>query len=680
MPLRHYHTLLIVMTIAVLLRLQHNAHAESAPSVTSESSTPEVTRLIEQANNVNLAATQRRDAVKQLSNMGPRTEQEVSKIADLVAAEDEWLRISAAEAIATVGRDTRSGAVALSRASRKALQELQAEHVETRLFASLMLVRVGQALSIIALSDEDLSILIRALENDKESRVRKHTAIVLGNLGAEARAHVAHLVNRVLLDEEERVRGASKDAIIRILQDVRDRLISQNPVDLRMEMLVRSLREGNGEKRRIAVARMPRMAKDSKEAQIAVTAVASLLGDSNPHVRKGCAECLGKIGNSLYSSQYLRFGVKGEKSAIRESREAILGLTMSSIDDDVAVRKASVGALGVLAGVANRVHTNAHPGSKPWAASHTDLQNILRALSKVVAKDGHPGVKVAAFTAISSVDPLPLALSRFLFETVLLEDDTEVIERADEALAKIQIRNVDAIPILTKMLAHERPGPRLRAVLKLGDMAKDARGTIAALTPLLEDPVPEIRRVTALAIRRIRSASAASGQAKLMSELRSPLQMERTHAVVELGKVRPVSRQVVQALANALADPDPRVRESAALTILDITEDVGEKGHPFIPALVEALGDASRWPREYAAQALLRIGERSTDPVCAALKSRDSKVRAGAVAILGRMGPKAESALVHLMLLSAEDADPLIRQAATKAAHSIEMSLRDPGK
>ncbi|MBV9812630.1 MAG: HEAT repeat domain-containing protein, partial [Acetobacteraceae bacterium] len=59
----------------------------------------------------------------------------------------------------------------------------------------------------------------------------------------------------------------------------------------------------------------------------------------------------------------------------------------------------------------------------------------------------------------------------------------------------------------------------------------------------------------------------------------------------------------VAALSNAIKDPDPQVRFSAALSLAQI----GPAAELAVPALQDALGDDNRYVPGYAVEALERI-------------------------------------------------------------------------
>jgi HEAT repeat protein len=167
----------------------------------------------------------------------------------------------------------------------------------------------------------------------------------------------------------------------------------------------------------------------------------------------------------------------------------------------------------------------------------------------------------------------------------------------------------------------------------------------------------------------------------------------REAAARVLGKVGALA---VGPLSAALKDPSAGVREAAAKAL-------GEIGDPgAVEGLSAALTDSSAGVRQSAAKALERIGWTSqsgqtgeayrlvqqrdwagcvrlgapaVDPLLAALKRRDRRVRASAAEALGKIAsPRAAKALVATL----GDSDQNVRRAATEALVRIMAPAAKP--
>jgi len=108
--------------------------------------------------------------------------------------------------------------------------------------------------------------------------------------------------------------------------------------------------------------------------------------------------------------------------------------------------------------------------------------------------------------------------------------------------------------------------------------------------------------------------------------------MERRRAVLALGEAGSRSSAAVQALAEALADADPRVRFMAAAAL----GRIGPAAEAAVPDLLAALDDGAAGNE--AAESLVRIGKAAVPALLEMMKTGDEKVRAQAATTLTRIG------------------------------------------
>jgi HEAT repeat protein len=161
---------------------------------------------------------------------------------------------------------------------------------------------------------------------------------------------------------------------------------------------------------------------------------------------------------------------------------------------------------------------------------------------------------------------------------------------------------------------------------------------------------------------------------------------------------------VAPALAEALKDADPDVRDAAAITLKWIgpsaevvpalAEVLNDKGYfrrerqraayalgrfgpaaaDAVPALAQALKDKSSDISIAAANALEAIGPAAAPALAEALKDADSDVRLAAAYAFGAIGPAAADAAPALAE-ALKDADPNVRDAAAYALESISPKI-----
>src|SRR5262249_21904848 len=140
----------------------------------------------------------------------------------------------------------------------------------------------------------------------------------------------------------------------------------------------------------------------------------------------------------------------------------------------------------------------------------------------------------------------------------------------------------------------------------------------------------------------------------------------RCDAATALGKVGPVTKEVVPALAAALADKE--VRSSAA----DALGEIGPTAREAIPALGRAYEESvGTWTVGNIICALGRMGEAGA-PLLANIYQKGGPItRAIACETLGRMGPAARAAVLTLAEGLPKEEDPWHRSKVTSALRKI---------
>lgn len=138
---------------------------------------------------------------------------------------------------------------------------------------------------------------------------------------------------------------------------------------------------------------------------------------------------------------------------------------------------------------------------------------------------------------------------------------------------------------------------------------------------------------------------------ELIGRLDSKDFLERTHAVLELGKIGAAAVGAVPALIRLIS-----LEESREANRKIDYENPLERG---------SFGLAARG----AVKALSQIGKPAVPALISALDHRDAMVRTAAAEALGLIGTSAKDALAALVITAQHDADKLVRMAA---AHSLE--------
>ena len=230
----------------------------------------------------------------------------------------------------------------------------------------------------------------------------------------------------------------------------------------------------------------------------------------------------------------------------------------------------------------------------------------------------------------------------------------------------------------------------------------------------LKSPDAKVRQEAAEALAKAEKVDLATSLKPLLAALSDPSADVRFYSAVVLSKEAfadeksgPVLQTAVGALAEHLADPDPRVRESLALTFAVLQPSVPQSAvpallgrlrdpvwkvnahalealgrvRPVLPPVVDAVvedlkKDQSSTVRGTAARALGLMGDTRReviDALTSALKDNESFVRQEAVRALARMGPAASPALGELERLRKNPAsDPALRQNVKAAILRIK--------
>lgn len=160
-----------------------------------------------------------------------------------------------------------------------------------------------------------------------------------------------------------------------------------------------------------------------------------------------------------------------------------------------------------------------------------------------------------------------------------------------------------------------------------------------------------------------RAGPAAANEAAARAGLRDKNPHRRWESAALLGRSAQRSEETIEALVQALADPEEFVRWQAACAL-----GAQDPGHVF-PALTAALADPEPLRRAGAAEALGYLGgEAATLTLCKHLADPDPKVRA---AVANALGSSADPSSVTCLVPYLTDKDPDVRRAVAGALGRI---------
>jgi HEAT repeat protein len=194
-----------------------------------------------------------------------------------------------------------------------------------------------------------------------------------------------------------------------------------------------------------------------------------------------------------------------------------------------------------------------------------------------------------------------------------LEDRDPVVRQ----LAVYQLKNCDweqegVVEALLEAFMDEDKNVRLQAAAFLQENeAKRTRAVWRKVEAGLQDPRPRVRVYSAHAILGV-SPKHKAAVAVAVQGLKEDDPLVRKAAAQALAKMKEkIGKGTVKALAEALGDSDPEVREEVALALYEIDSNAA----PAVAALVGALDDSHTPVREWATAALSHLGVLATPAV-----------------------------------------------------------------
>jgi len=195
---------------------------------------------------------------------------------------------------------------------------------------------------------------------------------------------------------------------------------------------------------------------------------------------------------------------------------------------------------------------------------------------------------------------------------------------------------------------------------KTSDAASDARARAAVVDALIQALADSDERVRWLAAMSLEEIGDVRAMEPLMRALRDSDEWVYVGAAMALGKM---GAPAVEPLIQALGDSDKRIRWEAVLAL-------GRIGDPrALEPLIGALGDPDATVRWRAAEALGEIGDvRVIEPLIGVLGDPDATVRWRVPWVLGKIGdPRAVEPLVQAL----RDQDVRVRSGAVWALEEI---------
>lgn len=468
-----------------------------------------------------------------------------------------------------------------------------------------------------------------------EFATRRDAAYQLGKMGAAAKPAVPALVN-ALADQDKQVWSFSIAALAELGPDARE------AIPALIEALNAGSRGGRGRDRRQIVVRTAFAL--SRIGPEAVQLLIPLLSSDDSGARAGAARALGGMGS--------------------QAREAIPALRENFGHNDIAVRQEVIDALSFIgpdavAPVSEALGWNEPLQRSSAALTLAQLGQTARAtepsLTALLAKETDVGVRAAILTALPKVSADPVKTVPLLLAAV--KDDSEVIRHAAiNALGGTLALRKPAVAPLAALLKDGNPAVRQRAAHALGRLGPDAAEALPALLAATRaadgDPI-------------FANALAQIGPAALPSLLAALKESDGANSAWVLRAMRGFGAPAVPVLIEALQQPNPAIRASAAATLGAMGRDASAAIKPLLP--LSTAGDPTTQAASLRALTALRAEPSQLKPrLQEAMKSPAPDVRKAAAAGLAAIGEVAAIGADGLVEMLGDE-EPASRSGALQA-------------
>lgn len=542
------------------------------------------------------------------------------------------------KALAHADKGVRSKAIhALSKpgpAAKPALTALRAQ-----LAREVDYYNRSSVLDLIARTDPDdpalLPLLIKSMEEDRDSWVRLQVITTLAGLGPKAKAAIPRIEANLFNTEKDRAADFMRDSFLRDLVDAIVRIAPDSADSV--ATLLKALRD-----RTIRSAHCPKNTwymrdrlEDALQTYLPAAApiLRAALRDRDPGVRQSVALVLVRAGAEIETSlPVLMENLWNDEDSFNENdrfRDRAL---------EVLLRRRTSATPVVAAALC-----------KAWRTAGPKARAVLER-----------GLLVLQ----------PEALPHLLDQ---LRQATGPQARRDLAhlLARFEGQSEHVLPILREELRNPKFANQYAAMQALGALGPDAAEAVPELVPMLNNPQFGVRAAAASTLGSIGRAArpAVPGLKAMLQEARPEMRILAADALSR------IDLDVSAALALLCdAFPDPAFRISRVVERVETPEDLRDH-EIFLIRTAESIG-------RYGERAVLVLAdlldntdldEWSADNISAQCGS-NKRIRAAL--LLAELGPEAKAA-VPTLVRALKDKDPFVRDAAASALGRIGPAARE---
>lgn len=339
-------------------------------------------------------------------------------------------------------------------------------------------------------------------------------------------------------------------------------------------------------------------------------------------------------------------------------------------DSSAKVRAHAVRSLGEIG-----------PAAKPAVPAIADLlkdpddsvrRQIIRAIQAI-----KPGPQVMIPLCVKALEDSDMAVRVRILQTIEAAGASAVpglIEALKNEKATywacVVLRNIgpdakDAVPALTAVLADSRPQIRREAILALGAIGDGVKPSIPRIAAALSDPNTVVAATFVLGQL---GEMPSQAEAAVLANAKSPDRMLSTISIWAIARIHPadknLTKHALEHLIGRLKDDNQFVREMAARALMALPP----APELAVPLWEQAFKTMDEKTAANALSALASLGPIAVPRLVEALRFKT--LREDVIGVLGRIGPGAAPATAALANLVG-DKDPQVARAATLALANI---------
>lgn len=678
--------------LPILLALPPGLLAEQSAQQAPNTLDRPVTEALELWKNGDSSARHR--VLRRLARLGPQASGAVPAMITGLKDPDSTIRWESAEDLHRIGPAANAAVPALTTAlrdSESAVRDAAARALMTTkpapkevipaLVASLHAApdrRCPMAVHVLGTLGEPAVPVLIDLLKDSDPTLRSMAREALGQIGPAAKSSLPALVEALRLPERE-----IRECVARVVAAIGPEAV---------EPLIRALRDRDPKVRggaAYALALLSEQAKPAVPALVAALAAADPADDPAPPSER--RNFRGKLAPSGYYATLRAIGAPAVPALLErldspDHQSKILALTALGFLNDNA--KAAVPRLVALLNDWDMRLDVASALGGIGPAAQAAIPTLVESL-----KDPDPAFRARAAETLGRIGWSLLSSDTVAGGAVapltaaLKDTDPGVRIAAARALSDIGRKSSSAIPELAARLRDPSADVRMAALRAFPRIGKASGSSLEAVVALLKDTDPRVRLAAAKLIRAdaLKIDAVVAG---LLAALKDASADVRAEAPLKLvAKFGPEADHVgSEALAGsvtagatlrlALADPDPRVRSSAAHALPLFRREASAT----VPMLTARLKDPDVSVRIAAATALGQFGPDATSAVPALLEAladrdrldnNDISVAGWSAQALQAISPDATARMLDRLFALLRDPDEEVRFSASESLQGV---------